>query len=284
MTGNTWLASFPKSGNTWTRAFLANYLFGDDEPISINEMDRYCAGDADVRYYQQFLDGEDISALPVEQVYAVRPKVHRLMMEHSDGSTFVKIHNRKADFAGVPTITTDATAGAIYVIRNPFDTAISYANHIGKPLDIAIQAMAAHDLSSPAAKNLIYQDLGSWSDHVTTWTNSSGLYMIVIFYEAILKNPVKTFESLVSYLQVPLDKKKLMQAIEFSSFEQLSSQEAKHGFAEIPPVSKDKFFRSGRVGTWRDILNKDQIEYIIRAHGEVMHKFRYLDGKGQPRV
>lgn len=283
MIGNTWLASFPKSGNTWTRAFLANYLFGGEDPVNINEMDRYCAGDADVRYYEPFLDGDASDAVP-EDVYAIRPQAHQMMVEHSEGSTLVKIHNRKADFAGVPTIAPETTFGAVYIVRNPFDTAISYANHIGKPLDVAIEAMAAHDLSSPASKNLIYQDLGSWSDHVTSWTTAKGLYMIVVFYEAMLMNPVKTFEQLVSFLRVPVDQEKLHRAIEFSSFRQLASQEAEHGFAEIPPVSREKFFRQGKVGAWRDVLNRDQVEFIVRKHGPVMQRFRYIDEKGRPRV
>lgn len=283
MIGNTWLASFPKSGNTWTRAFLANYLFGGEEPVSINDMDQYCAGDADVRYYQPFLE-EDAAELSPEDVYAVRSQAHQMMMEHSEGSTLVKIHNRKADFAGVPTIAPESTHGVVYIVRNPFDTAVSYANHIGKSLDVAIQAMAAHDLSSPASKNLIFQDLGSWSDHVTSWTSGQGLYMIVVFYEAMIANPVKTFEQLVSFLRVPLDQEKLMRSIEFSSFDQLAKQEANDGFAEIPPVSTDKFFRQGKVGGWRDVLNKDQVEAIIRNHGPVMKRFRYLDEQGRPRV
>ena len=33
-----WLASYPKSGNTWMRAYLANYLMDPDEPVSINDL------------------------------------------------------------------------------------------------------------------------------------------------------------------------------------------------------------------------------------------------------
>jgi hypothetical protein len=283
MAGNMWIASFPKSGNTWTRAFLANYLFGGKDPISINEMDQHCAHDADVRYYEQFLEG-DIQSLPPKDVYAVRPQVHRFIAEKSDESVLVKIHNRNADFLGVPTITKDVTAGAIYVVRNPLDTVVSYANHIGQSIDFASEAMASSDLASPASKNLIMSDLGSWSDHVRTWVNTKGVYMILVHYEAMIQNPEKTFESLISFLQVPLDKKKLHRALEFSSFEALAAQEKAHGFLEQPPNSNGNFFRSGKMGGWRDILNKDQLEYNIRAHSHMMRQVGYLDGNGNPTV
>ncbi len=283
MSGNMWIASFPKSGNTWTRAFLANYLFGGKAPVSINDMDQHCASDADVRYYEPFLDG-DVQTLSPKEVYAVRPQVHRFMAEKSDSSVLVKIHNRKADFLGVPTITPDVTAGAIYIVRNPLDTVISYANHIGETIDFASEAMASHDLVGSASKNLILTDLGSWSDHVRTWISAKGVYMIMVHYEAMLKNPEKTFESLVSFLRVPLDKKKLHRAIEFSSFDALAAQEKEHGFLETPPNATGNFFRSGKMGAWRDVLNKDQVEFNIRAHGNMMRRVGYLDERGKPTV
>ena len=279
MVGNMWLASFPKSGNTWTRTFLANYLFGGKDPISINDLDQHCAGDADVRYYEPFLDG-DIQGMSPQEVYAVRPQAHQSMVEHTEGSTLVKIHNRRADFAGVPTVSPDMTAGAVYIIRNPFDTAVSYASHIGQSLDLAIQAMASPDLASPPTENLIFQDLGSWTDHAVSWTSSKDIYMILMHYEAMIMNPEKAFENLISFLRVPLDKKKLQRCIEFSSFDSLANQEKEHGFAEIPPVSTSSFFRSGKVGAWRDVLNKDQIEFIGKKHAKALRKFGYMDERG----
>lgn len=283
MIGNTWLASFPKSGNTWTRAFLSNYLFGGDEPVHINDMHRYCAGDADVRYYQPFLEG-DLGMLSPHEVYRVRPQAHRMMADQSDSSTLVKIHNRKADYAGVPTISPEQTAGVVYIIRNPLDTAVSYANHTGRSVDESIRAMAARDHAAPATQDLIYQDLGSWSDHVWSWTNAKGVYMIVMFYEAMVQNPEKTFEQLLSFLRVPVDRGKLRRSIEFSSFSTLAAQEQEQGFAETSSTASGSFFRRGRSGGWRDVLNRDQVEFIMRAHEKTMRKFRYVDERGKPRI
>ncbi len=283
MNGNMWLASFPKSGNTWCRAFLSNYLFGGEAPVSINDMDKYCAGDADIRYYEPFVDG-DISTLSPEKVYAARPQAHRMMADSSAASTLVKIHNRKADFGGVATITPELTAGVVYIIRNPLDVAVSFANHYDQSIDTAIQALASHDLSAPPTSDLIYQDLGSWSDHVNSWTNAKGVYMLFMFYEAMVQNPGKTFEQLISFLRVPLDRAKLQRSMDFCSFKSLSEQEQQSGFAESPPTAHSNFFRSGKVGGWRDHLNRDQVDFIVRNHGATMRKFRYLDDKGRLRV
>ncbi|MEJ2083836.1 MAG: sulfotransferase, partial [Acidobacteriota bacterium] len=38
MTGIVWLASYPKSGNTWLRAFLMNFLDPGKRPVDINQL------------------------------------------------------------------------------------------------------------------------------------------------------------------------------------------------------------------------------------------------------
>ncbi|MEM9783942.1 MAG: sulfotransferase, partial [Pseudomonadota bacterium] len=48
-----WLASYPKSGNTWMRLFLANYIMKRETPLPINEINKLGFGDSVPRYYVQ---------------------------------------------------------------------------------------------------------------------------------------------------------------------------------------------------------------------------------------
>ena len=50
-----WLASYPKSGNTWLRAFLHNFLRNPEEAYDLNRMDEYSLGDSGAVFYEKFL-------------------------------------------------------------------------------------------------------------------------------------------------------------------------------------------------------------------------------------
>ena len=76
------------------------------------------------------------------EVAALRPKVHRFLTTIFPDSIFVKTHCAVMEDHGVPTVTFEATAGAIYVVRNPMDVAISYSHHLGTSLDATIHYMA----------------------------------------------------------------------------------------------------------------------------------------------
>ena len=71
-----------------------------------------------------------------------------------------------------------------------------------------------------------------------------------------------------------LDHDQLNNAIRFSSFSELAKQESISGFRERPPHAK-QFFRQGVSGQWNDILDRLQIQKIIKAHGNVMTKLGY---------
>ena len=52
MAGIIWLASYPKSGNTWLRAFLHNLLRDPGRPYDINKLTDVTAGESQASWYQ----------------------------------------------------------------------------------------------------------------------------------------------------------------------------------------------------------------------------------------
>ena len=125
-----WLASFPKSGNTWLRAFLHNLLRNPNEAYDINKLADFTKGDAQMAWYN-LIDKRPGSEISKEEVAALRPKVHRLMTQSRPDSVFIKTHNKLVEDRGTAMHTMEHTAGAIYVIRNPLDVTISFAHHYG---------------------------------------------------------------------------------------------------------------------------------------------------------
>src|SRR3954451_6509877 len=128
-----WLASYPKSGNTWMRAFLHNFLRNPDKSYDINKMSDFTLGDSQVSWYQQF-DPRPGSEYSKPDVQRMRPMVHHAMTKAFPDSVFVKTHNACVEDNGHPLVSLEVTAGAIYIVRNPLDVVISYSDHIGQPI------------------------------------------------------------------------------------------------------------------------------------------------------
>src|ERR1700694_5130861 len=138
--GIVWLASYPKSGNTWTRAFLHNLartMAGEKGEQSINEINRFITGETFLPLYAELL-GFRPTAEHRKEIAAVRHRVQQRIADSCEGIVFVKTHNALATEFGHSTINFGVTSGAIYIVRNPLDVAISFAHHMNKSIDETI--------------------------------------------------------------------------------------------------------------------------------------------------
>ena len=239
-----WVASYPKSGSTWVRAFLANLLHGGDEPLRL----------------QQIVD--------LWKVY------HKDVGNLADGD-MVRIH-RLPHGLTIPPRT-------VYIVRDPRDVAVSWAAHYGVTIGRAIRTLNSKEPMAPRADRVVTPPAktadGSWSGHVKAWTKNtvvpSGL---VMRYETILGNRNGlAFNNLIASVLAPgFDRKQFARAIDHSRFHELQAQEDRDGFAERPPSCK-RFFRRGQAGGWRNVLTKPQARKIETVNRAMMERFGYLD-------
>ncbi len=274
MAGIIWLASYLKSGNTWTRAFLHNLLRNPPKPVSVNELDRFCFGDSAAIWYEK-VGKRKPTEMSNKEIAELRPKVHQAFTRSSPDSVFVKTHCAMVEVEGVPLITMAASAGAIYVVRNPLDVVISLADHYGLDLDGAIDMMASPNGASPTDERNVYEVYGPWHRHVESWTRAGHRMLHVMRYEDMLEKPFGTFGALANFLGLKPPRQRLDRAIKFSSFKVLQQQEKQQGFRERS-MHSEKFFREGRAEQWRGKLSDDQIGRIVEAHREQMEKFGYV--------
>lgn len=269
-----WLASYPKSGNTWVRMLLNNYFLGDVERQNLNSLDLTTFGGSSKSSYRRVTD-QNVDALSDAEIMSLTAKAHGFIAAQQEGAAFVKTHNLLSDLHGNPLITPTVTQGAIYIVRNPLDTVISVADHFGLSLDKAIDFMNNNNASTAPNERMVRQIFCSWSENVGSWTARPPFPVWTVRYEDLHSDTEKVMIALLRFLGAEIDHKKVQRSIKQSSFKALKSMEKRDGFTEKSQHSK-AFFRSGKTGQWKSKLSQAQIQRLIIPNRVQMQRFGYL--------
>jgi aryl sulfotransferase len=275
VSGIVWLASYPKSGNTWLRVLLTNYLRDTGEPADINNLLGAPAAGSRERFDQWA--GVEGSALDANVVDRLRPQVYRCMAQDADDTLFMKVHDAwtRVD-TGEPMFPADVTRAVVYIIRNPLDVAGSCAHHWGTSIEAAVERMCGGSAEClPGLPGQLRQQVGPWSHHVRSWVDDSGGPVHVVRYEDLSVDPCGVFGGVVTFCGLDDDQDRVKKAVAFSSFAELQRQEASAGFGERSTAAPGGFFRRGEVGSWCDELPGDLAERLTAAHHETMERFGY---------
>ncbi|MDY0872141.1 sulfotransferase domain-containing protein [Dongia rigui] len=268
-----WLASYPKSGNTWLRAFIHNLMLNPAKPADINDMNALTTGDSLTQWYRH-LDPRPPSAWSTDDMIRMRRGAQLAICASKPETVIVKTHNALVTIGGDQIIQMDLTAGAIYVVRNPLDLVLSLADHYGVDIDRAIEIMADPYNGGLADDRIVIEVHNTWSEHVKSWTQRPHPGLHIVRYEDMLKKPLHTFGGIARFMGLKPSRQRLDRAIELSSFKSLRAQEDSKGFVEKSPKGS-KFFRVGQAGQWKDKLSPAQIDKIVENHREQMTRFGY---------
>ena len=278
MSNLVWLASYPKSGNTWLRAFIVNLITRPTSPATLDQITAFFESEANPKFYQRFLT-KPVSDASFEELIALRPKVQQdIMSSQAHGSVMLKTHNQLTVFDGTPLHNLEATAAAIYVLRNPLDVVLSVADHFNLSIDHAIDFVSDPNTGTATDEQGVAGFLGSWSQHVQSWTRADSSQFLTLRYEDMLDKPLQTFTKVAKLFGFAATRQEVQQAIEFASFKRLRESENATGFTEKPSHTK-RFFREGRKNQWIEKLTEEQILRVVNAHREQMAKHNYLPPK-----
>jgi hypothetical protein len=276
--GIVWLASYPRSGNTWTRNFLYNLLNlvdGKDRGgHDVNRLQETSLWDIAAVRYEPVL-GKKVAHATRAEIAMARPSVQSRIAAEADGPVLVKTHNALVLDRGVPTVNMGVTGGAVYIVRNPLDVAISFAHHFATDIDAAIARMGRDGVETDVNAHAVHEVYGSWSQHVASWTRKAHPAIHVVRYEDMLAAPAETFAALARHLLIAASAAQIAAAVERSSFERSQAQERRKGYRERP-IQSQAFFREGRAEQWRDVLSGDQVARIVGDHREQMQRFGYV--------
>jgi aryl sulfotransferase len=270
-----WLASYPRSGNTWLRFLLASLIQGGG-PIDINAP----GIDVPIANPREFdeLFCMDSSLLTDAEIEQVRPLLYGVIAQRFQGPLILrKVHDRCwRNAEGQPMFPPELSRGAVYIVRDPRDVAVSYAHYAGVDLDEMTRRMGDPALTIPTRREQAIQfsqPLGTWSGHVLSWLDGSGMPVHLMRYEDLSARPIEELTKVAIFLGVSPEKAE--DAVAAVGFTALRGQEDESGFRELAGAGA-RFFRQGTAGGWRSVLSAAQVERVERDHGAVMARLGYL--------
>lgn len=272
-----WLASYPKSGNTWFRAFLT--ALTTQKEVDINAMTT--GGIYSARsWIEEELD-VDPDYLTQEEIENYQILSFQSLGDRLKEEKYVKIHDAYTYFPGTknPKIYSENTRMAVYLLRNPLDVCLSLANHNATTVEKTIEKFmlnpeAAFSLKNNKYSNQFFQPLGLWTSHVQSWKEVSAFPVHTVRYEDMKAKPLETFYSAVQAMGLAYSREQVAWALEEVAFEKLKKKELERGFKErLRP--NGVFFHRGEVDRWKDELTKEQIEQIRKANEPMMREFGY---------
>ena len=268
-----WLASYPKSGNTWVRALLYAYQYGN---VTLGQMSGHVMSDQNP---SAWFASSPIpwGCLNNDQKILLRyPALMYMAMQttFADGVHIMKTHCANLKVNSIETVPEELTGSSVYLIRDPRDITISYAHHMGLTIDDAIEKMGSVGCTLNFNELGIYQPTSDWSTNVKSWVEWGHFSRITVRYEDMITDTAKELTRILEqyYPDKDVDKARVERAVKLCSFKKLKGDEEANGFNEA--TKNGKFFRNGK-STWQETLTEEQVKKIESDHGEWMVKLGY---------
>lgn len=272
-----WLASYPRSGNTWLRLLVASCLAGGT-PVDINRF-KFAEMRARTRLLFDDAIGVASASLDTETILRWRAEAIRTWAAELDAACHIKTHDartRSGD-GGAVLIPAEVTRGAVYLVRDPRDVAISLARFLKIDVDRAIDLMgkpeSMADLSGDRMRPLLPDYWSSWSHNVESWLDWHEIAPRLVRYEDLRREPEGVLADILTALGLSFPQGTIRAAVAAVDLGVLQDQERRSGFVEAPP--RVRFFGAGAVGGWRDTLTPEQAQRIVDDHGRVMRRVGY---------
>lgn len=272
-----WIASYPKSGNTWVRSFISSYMYGDEGNFNFELLENVSQFPA-LKHYK------NVNLKPMNLLESAKGWVTCQEYINLDNKIhYLKTHNAMCKLNEYPFTNSQNTIGAIYLVRDPRDVAVSFAHHFNITIDEAINQMIKSKNPSYFSDDLKNEDIvgsviGSWSENYNSWKNFGLKEKIIIKYEDLLANPYDCFYKIIIFLKklykIEINEDKIKKSINSTNFFTLQKLENDFGFKE--QANGRRFFRKGENSNWKKTLTVKQINLINKNFSVDMKELKYL--------
>ena len=281
-----WIASYPKSGNTWLRAFITSLLYKDKNLNVLNKLKQIHAYPLSKDFYNLLDNFENFKNISENW------EKSQSILNLDKKIKFLKTHHILCSINGKFFTNYKNSLGVIYIVRDPRNVIISLKHHYSfKNYDEALKFMLdKHRFSGKMGKKETFTRetefptyISNWHNHYNSWKNFKKNYLL-IKYEDLIKNPKANFKEVTKYLskllKIKIDEEDLDDAILKSSFKNLKQSEEKFGFSEAAPDKitnrKKKFFNLGPDNMWEEDLPVNIRKKIESTFNEEMKELNYL--------
>ncbi|WP_440672498.1 sulfotransferase domain-containing protein [Candidatus Pelagibacter sp. HIMB1715] len=281
-----WIASYPKSGNTWLRALISTYYFSKDGIFNdrlLKNIDQFPTSN----YFRDFNHNKSIPGDTCKYWIKAQEKINSKI-----DIKFFKTHNVFGKVNNFDFTNSQNSVGCIYVVRDPRNVITSLRNHYQLNNDQAFNWITDE-------KNFIYnvlefekegysdfQFISSWSTNYKSWKIQKKIPIKIIKYEDLLNYTYVIFSDVLKFIQEitndssSLDKDKIKKTLRSTSFEVLKKNEIKNGFSEAVPKKDERdrkitFFNLGPDNNWKKILDKDIKEKTEKAFDSYLKELNY---------
>ena len=268
-----WLSSYHKSGNTWVRTFLSNYLYDEkDDPFeNLEKISSYPRG----RHFD-FLEEKNFKELRDRENNFKHYITSQEKINLSSETTLFKTHSYCGAINGNYFSNINNTGGFIYFVRDPRSVAISLSHHMSRSLEEIVEIMTNKNTFLKVNDDFS-EYISSWKINYLSWRNVK-FPKLIIKYEDLKNKPFVNFKNILEFIgkikKIEIDDKKIQKIIEKCDFKNLQNFEKTNGFKERK--GNDLFFRQGKVDEWKTKLPKHLVNKVEEEFNLEMKELGYL--------
>jgi len=279
-----WIASYPKSGNTWMRALLSAYFFSDDGIFNQNLL-KYISQFPQKKFLKEFKYNPNLVADTSKFWIKAQEKINL-----NKQVNFFKTHNILGAIGENNFTNAKNTIGCIYIVRDPRNVITSLKNHYELNYNEALSFMK-NDRKFIYDYNLKndysdFQFISSWENHFKSWKNQNFIKVKFIKYEDLYEKTYTVFKDVIEFINYTCNfkqqfqKQKAIRAIDSTNFSKLSEMEKKIGFNEAIKTKKNNnkipFFFMGINNDWKKIIEKDFQKKLTTEFSAGLRELLYI--------